>query len=298
MSTAKLLDPQILAKLKDYQLLARIAANGFRSGAHRSLSHGQGTEFLQYRDYVAGEDLKFVDWKLYAKSDRLQTKRFAEQTQAACYLVIDTSASLAYQGSRSYCHKLHYATMLAATLAYLALHQGDKVGLLTYSDRIQDWLPPASHQGQLNLILQALSRLKPQGKASHRPAIETLVSKLSDRGMIVLLSDMIEAESELPDLLKFSATKTHEGLAIQILDPDELDFPFTLSTLFEDYENNLQIKTNPTAIRAEYVKRVEILQKQMQADFNHSQVEFFSTTTDQDLAFSLSRYFQQRKTVR
>lgn len=298
MSTTKLLDPQLLARLKDYQLLARIAANGFLSGAHRSLSSGQGTEFLQYREYVTGEDLKFVDWKLYARSNRLQTKRFAEQTQAACYLVIDTSASMAYQGSRSHCHKLQYASMLAATLAWLALHQGDKVGLLTYSNRIHDWLPPASHSGQLNLVLQALTRLSPGGTALHRPAIESLAGKLSDRGMVVLLSDMIEAETELPELFKFSATKTHEGLAIQILDPDELDFPFSVSTLFEDYETALQIRTNPAAIRAGYVKQVENLQKQLQADFNHSQVDFFCTTTDMDLALSLSRYFHQRKNVR
>lgn len=298
MSDSKLLDPQLLARLKDYQLLARIAANGFLSGAHRSVSSGQGTEFLQYREYVKGEDLKFVDWKLYAKSNRLQTKRFAEQTQAACYLVLDTSASMAYQGDRSYCHKLHYACMLAATLAYLALHQGDKIGLLAYSDEIHEWLPPSSHSGQLNLVLQALARIKPQGKALHRSALETLISKLSDRGMVVLLSDMIEAETELPELFKFSTTKTHEGLAIQILDQDELDFPFSTSTLFEDSETALQVRTNPAAIRSDYLKRVEKIQNRLQADFSQSQVDFLTTTTDMDLALSLSRYFQQRKSVR
>ncbi|MDH5737959.1 MAG: DUF58 domain-containing protein [Gammaproteobacteria bacterium] len=292
----KLLDPALLSKIKDYRLLARLAANGFLTGPHRSLISGQGSEFLQYREYVRGDDFKSVDWKLFARSDRLQTKRFAEQAQATCYLLVDTSASMSYKGSRSPASKLHYACMLAAALAWLAVHQGDRVSLMTYSDKVHDWLPPAGLSAQLNHLLLTLSRLKPNGSADHPAAIELLMNRLSDRGMIILLSDMTEA-GNLPELFKFNTGQTHAGMALQILDPDELDFPFTGSTLFEDLENGQQIQTNPAAIRTKYIQGMQASQKSLQARFNQSRIDFFSATNDMDLALVLSRYFHQRKVI-
>lgn len=293
-----LLDPSLLSRIKDYQLLARIAADGFLSGAHRSLTSGQGTEFLQYREYAKGEDLKFVDWKYFARTDKLQTKRYAEHTQASCFLLIDTSASMGYKGDRSACHKLRYTCMLAATIAWLAIHQGDKVGLITYSDKIHEWIPPASHTNQLKLICQVLYRSKPTGHALHRIAINTILSKLNERGMAVLFSDMIDGEKELPALFRFGSGYTHEGLAIQVLDPDELDFPFTNSMIFEDAESGKQVQTNPIAIRDQYIKRADSLKKEIQSRFNRVQVDFFSTTTDKDLALTLSRYLHRRQVIR
>lgn len=294
----QLLDPHLLSQIKDYQLLARIAANGFLSGHHRSLNSGQGSEFLQYRNYDKGEDLKFVDWKYYAKTDRLQTKRFTEHTQACCYLLIDASASMAYQGSRSPCSKFHYAKMIAATISWLAMHQGDKVGLIIYSDQILEWLPPASHSSQLRLILRTLQQSTASGIAQHDKIIKTLISQLNDRGMVILISDMTEAEDEIPKLFRFSATNKYEGLAMQISDPDEIDFPFTESLRFEDIETGKQIQANSASIRDHYLQQSNEVRERMQDSFSQVHVDLFRSITNQDISLSISKYFNLRKTVR
>jgi len=297
-SSHTLLDPRVLAHIKDYRLLARMAARGFLAGAHRSLTSGQGSEFLQYRDYIVGEDLKFVDWKLYARSDRLLSKRFVEHTQANCYLLVDTSASMDYTGEDSPCSKLHYATMLCAAIAWLARHQGDSVGLITYNDEIQDWLPPASDSSQLDRILKTLYRMKTKGKANHKKVMDKLSGNLTNSGIVVLLSDMIDDGNVLPGLFRFSATRGYEGVAMQILDEDEIKFPFSGSMIFEDLETRSHIRTNPQIIRKNYLTRFKNEQNIIASEFALHQTEYFCTKTCDDLALALSRYFDKRRMVR
>lgn len=290
-----LLDPQTLAHIEDFNLLGRMIAQGIYSGMHKSIRHGRGTEFFQYRNYSPGEDLKFVDWKVYARSNHLYSKTYEEETNTHIYIAIDTSASMAYSGDRSPCSKLRYATMAAAALAHLANRQGDGIGLFAYSDEVHEWIEPRTGRDHLQNIYHALDRLKPDGKTNHSRSWPTLVNKLPGRGMVIFFSDMLEAEEELPDLLQFSQSSRYDCLAFQVLDPDEMDIPYKQPLEFSAMEEHRLIPTYPETIRAEYQRKMEDFEEQLSANLAASGVHTFPMLTNQTLAHALAFYLNQRE---
>jgi uncharacterized protein (DUF58 family) len=290
-----LLDPHTLAHIEDYNLLGRMIAQGIYSGLHKSIRHGRGTEFFQYRNYSPGEDLKFVDWKVYARSNHLYTKTFEEETNTHIYLIIDTSASMSYTGSRSPCSKLRYATMAAASLAHLANRQGDGVGLFAYGEQIHEWIEPRTGRDHLQNIYHALDRLKPSGKSEHQRALPSLVDRLPGRGLVIMFSDMLEAEEELPDLLQFSQSSRYDCIAFQILDPDEMDLPYDEPLEFSAMEEQRLIPTFPETIRSEYQKNMTGFQEKLAANLAASGVHTFPIQTNQSLGIALSYYLSQRE---
>ena len=296
MATLKeLLDPATFAAIQDYKLLARTIVEGFLSGLHRGLNHGQGSEFFQYRSYTPGDDVKFVDWKVYARRNQLYTKTFEEETNTSCYLVLDTSASMDYQGDKSPCNKFHYARMTIAALAYLAHRQGDSVGFAAYSEGIQEWLSPKQGSRHLDSVLQALIRLKAKGKTEHAPAWEALKGQLPGRGIIIFVSDMLEAEDTLPSLLRFANSQRFDCLAIQVLDPDEKDLPSSASLRFEDAETGRRISAFPDAIRQNFQESTEDFLSRLRRNMLASGVAFSSLTTETPLGYALGRYLHHRQ---
>jgi uncharacterized protein (DUF58 family) len=247
-----LLDPANLTRIENYALMAKAAVEGFLSGMHRSVFHGFGTEFLQYRNYVPGEDLKYLDWKVYAKRDELVTKVFQEETSMNCYFVVDASASHNYQGDRAACTKLRYACMIAASLAYLATRQGDNISLFAYQDTIVEALEPGHRNGQLHRFLQALTRLKPEGQANHERLLKSITHHMRNRGLVVYLSDMLEAEETLPRLLQNLRFQHCDCLALQILDPDERDLPHSYPVRYIDSESNKEVTSFADSVRDGY----------------------------------------------
>ena len=290
-----LLDPHTLAHIEDYNLLGRMIAQGIYSGLHKSIRHGRGTEFFQYRNYSPGEDLKFVDWKVYARSNHLYSKTFEEETNTHIYLILDTSASMSYEGSRSPCNKLRYATMAAAALAHLANRQGDGVGLFAYGEEILEWIEPRTGRDHVQNIYQALDRLKPGGKSDHKRCLPTLVNRLPGRGLVILLSDMLEAEDELPDLLQFSQSSRYDCIAFQILDPDEMDLPYEEPLEFSAMEEQRLIPTFPETIRSEYQQNMSNFQEKLAANLAGSGVHTFPIQTKESLGTALSYYLSQRE---
>ncbi|MFP6854817.1 MAG: DUF58 domain-containing protein [Opitutales bacterium] len=289
-----LLNPAWLAEIEDYSLLSRLVVEGLLPGLHRSLRHGRGSEFFQYRAYVPGEDLKLIDWKVYAKRGELLAKTYQEDTNLNVYLVVDCSGSMGYQGDRAACDKLHYASMAAACIAYLANRQGDRVGLFSYGDEIQEWIPPRNGSGHLDRFFQGLARLNASGTSNHRNSWETLTRALPGRGLVIFLSDCLEVEDELPELLRFAHSPRYDCLCLQILDPDELDLPHDEALLFEDMEDGRQTPTHPDATRDRYIGDMNDYCKQLADNLGVVGVEFDSLTTHSDLGLALRRVLHHR----
>jgi len=294
VSQQDLLDPAYLASLNDFQLMSRVAVDGFMSGMHRSHSHGAGMEFLQYRNYSQGEDLKYLDWKVLAKSDKLYTKVYQEETNMNCYLVLDTSASMQYQGSRAACSKLHYASIVAACIAQLVSRQGDNVGLFAYSDQLHESAEMGGRLGQVDRILQALTRLKPTGEAQHEAMLQSFLHHFKTRGTVIYISDMLEGEDVLPQLLRNFRINKSDCLAIQVLDPDELDLPQERVTRYLDSEQEGEVTTYPKTARAVYQERMEAFQERLKKGLAQSQVDFLQLLTTDSVGVSLARYFDHR----
>jgi len=290
-----LLNPAWLSEIEDYSLLSRLVVEGLLPGLHRSLRHGRGSEFFQYRPYTPGEDLKLIDWRVYAKRGELLSKTFQEDTNVNVYLVLDASGSMGYQGDRSSCDKLRYGAMALACIAYLANRQGDRVGLFAYGEEIQEWLPPRNGAGQLHRLFQGLSRLKASGKSNHRTSWEALTRTLPGRGLVVFLSDCLEAEEELPDLLRFADSPKYDCLCLQVLDPDELDLPHEDALLFEDMEDGRQTPTHPDATRERYVGEMEDFREKLADNLGMVGVEFDSLTTHSDLGLALRKFLHNRR---
>ncbi|HAD20634.1 MAG TPA: hypothetical protein DCF87_00815, partial [Opitutae bacterium] len=181
----ELLDPAHLSRIEDFSLLAKVVVDGAMPGIHRSLRQGRGTEFFQYRPYDPGEDLKVVDWKVYAKREELVAKTFQEDTNFNLFLVLDTSASMGYQGEPANCTKLHYASMLAACFAYLAYRQGDRVGLFAYGQEVQQWIRPKSGHAHFGRVVNALAQLQAGGVNKHEAMWDQLVGNMPGRSTVV-----------------------------------------------------------------------------------------------------------------
>ncbi len=294
---AELLSPSALARIENYAVLARTVVEGFISGMHRSVYHGFGSEFLQYRNYSPGDDLKYVDWKVFARSDRHVTKVFQEETNLNCCLVLDTSASMAYQGQAAACSKLHYAAMVAACLAYLANRQGDNVGLYCYGDTLTTALPPVQRQGHLHRLLTELARLTSAGSSRHEQYLPHIAQSLRRRGVVVFLSDFLEADETVLPLLRRFRSAQHDCIAMQIVDADELDLPFERTTRFIDSESGAELVTAPQNIRNDYRTAMEAFLDRLRKGCLEIGIDHVLVNTSEDLGGTLAAYLHRRGSV-
>lgn len=289
-----LLDPAYLNQIRDFSLLARVVVDGALPGIHRSLRQGRGNEFFQYRPYESGEDLKVVDWKVFAKRNELVAKTFQEDTNFNLFLVLDASGSMGYKGVRGTCSKLNYASMLAACFAYMGQKQGDRVGLFAYGEEVRQWISPSSGTAHLNRVLQGIASLEAKGKCDHERAWEQFSTALPSRSMVVFLSDFLEAEEILADRLKFSLSAHHEALCLQILDPDEINLPDSEALRFVEMEGEREISSAPGVIREKYEIDMKKFQDQLKQKLSMVSAEFENFYTDQDLGYALRRFLGMR----
>ncbi|MGE9296305.1 MAG: DUF58 domain-containing protein [Puniceicoccales bacterium] len=289
-----LLDPAHLSQIANMQLLARTAVEGFLSGMHRSVFHGFGTEFLQYRNYSPGEDLKYLDCKVLARSDRIYSMVYQVETNMNGTLLLDCSGSMDYRGDRAPCTKFHYGAMIAACIAYLAGRQGDNVGLFAYSDELLEAVEPGHRSGQLSRVMHALSRLKPHGAAAHQRTLDNLTHPFKHRGIVVLISDMLEAEDELPPLLRNFRYRHCDVIALQVLDPDELDLPQPQVTRFKDIEAGREVIAWPESVRHDYTQRMNQFLDALRTGFFKNQVDYLQLQTTDSLGLALAQYLHHR----
>jgi len=290
----ELLDPAHLSRIEDFSLLAKVVVDGAMPGIHRSLRQGRGTEFFQYRPYDPGEDLKVVDWKVYAKREELVAKTFQEDTNFNLFLVLDTSASMAYQGEASSCTKLHYASMLAACFAYLAYRQGDRVGLFAYGQEVQQWIRPKSGHAHFGRVVNALAQLQAGGVNKHEAMWDQLVGNMPGRSTVVFLSDFLEAEDILPERLRFALSSRYEALCLQVLDREEENLPSGDALRFVEMEGTREVSTSPDVIKSEYTNCMNLFVNILSKNLSSVSAEFESLYTDQDLGHALRRFLGVR----
>ncbi|OVE82175.1 hypothetical protein BVY04_01960 [bacterium M21] len=290
----KFLDPSALSRIDNYDLLARTVVEGFVSGLHKGLFHGFGSEFVQYRNYNRGDDLKHVDWKAYSRSGRLQVKVFQEETNCNCYVVLDSSASMAYAGEGRV-SKLHYGKMLAASLAYLVNRQGDNVGLFGYSDRLRAEVPPGHRSDQLHRICVELARLEAEGGCSHRSVLNYLGEHFNRRGIIIMISDFLDPDEELMKALKRFRAGHHEVVLFQLLDDDELDFEMSGSVRFVDSESGNELVTAPEVVRETYKAAFDECRQKLEHDAVRNNIDYMMLRTSAPLDGAMAAYLHRRE---
>lgn len=295
--TTDLLSPETLSRIDDFSIVARVGVEGFISGLHRSLYHGFGSEFFQYRSYVPGDDLKYIDWKVLGRQDRFYTKVYQEETNMNCCVVLDASASMDYQGRRAVCGKFRYASMVTACLAYLAGRQGDNVGLYVYNDRLQTAIHPGKRQGGLQRILRELQAAKPGGNADHASAMHYVGDQFRRRGIVIWISDFHEAENDLVSTIRRFRFDHHETILMQILDPDELDLPFGKTTRFVDSETGVEIATAPERIRESYARAMDAFVERIRAISLAQQCDYLKINTQDNLGNLLAAYLHRREAL-
>ncbi len=286
-----------IGKFTNLQVLAKQVVEGSCSGLHRSPHKGFSVEFKEHRSYVPGDDIRTIDWKLFGKTDRLYIREYEEETNLRCTILLDSSGSMAYGGSRSNGMTKHdYAVRTAACLSYLMLQQQDSVGLVTFDRRVRRYIPPRARPKHLKAIVDELTRQKPQYETELGDVFHEMVVKLNRRGLLVIISDLFGDVDQLMKSLAHFRHANHEILIFQIWDPDELDFPFRQWTQFESLEKSSNRHlVDPAQIRREYLKKLAQFRDQLTRGCNRHRISLVPMTTDQPFADSLAAYLALRR---
>ena len=295
------LDPSALMKIKGLQLRAKAVADGLQSGIHRSPYHGFSAEFSEYRQYSPGDDPRYIDWRLYARSDRYFIKKFEDETNRRCYLLVDMSKSMQYS-SIEYT-KLEYAKTLAATLAHFLAHQRDSVGLLLFADKVIDYHEARFRPGHLGRLLGALECSAMGGETDFKKPISQIASTVNHRGLVVLISDMLADVDALRDDFGYLKSRGHDILVLRVLDPTEIDLSFTDADTLVDLESGREIYVDPKIARKSYLEKFDSHQASIQKLCDEVGAIFTQMVTTQPLEtalFDLIRSQSQRgrKTLR
>jgi len=291
----RFLDPAVIARLGTLELKARTIVEGFLSGLHRSPFRGFSVEFAEYRQYLPGDDPSTIDWKVYARSDRHYVKKYEEDTNLECYLLVDVSGSMAY-GSRGIT-KQQYAAYLAASLAYLMNRQRDAVGLMAFDDEIVSMLSPSARPGHLRSLLVALDRLPEGGATNAARPLNRLAEAMSRRGLVVLISDLLDEPSRVIEGLKHFRFRGTDVVVFHVLDPDELTFPFERAARFRDLEGDEEIVAVPSAVRETYLAELGAMLDRYKRELGSAGIDYVRLDTSQPLEFGLMSYLSTRGRV-
>jgi uncharacterized protein (DUF58 family) len=290
----RFLDPAVLSRLGTMELKARTVVEGFLAGLHRSPYKGFSVEFAEYRQYLPGDDLSTLDWKIYARSDRHYVKKFEEETNLECHILLDVSASMAYRGSAPMT-KLEYGSVLAASLAFLMHRQRDATGLIAFDDRIRFRVPAGARGGHLHALLLALDRLQPGQRSSAARPLQQLAEALIKRSLVVVISDLLEESEPVIKGLRRLQARGSEVIVFQLLDPDELTFPFQGPAKFRDVESDEELLADPAAVRTSYLRQLAGLTLQYDRGLRGAGIDYVQIDTSQPLDFALLTYLAARQ---
>ncbi len=290
----RFLDPGVIARLGTMELKARTVVEGFLSGLHRSPYKGFSVEFAEYRQYLPGDDLNTLDWKVYARTDRHYVKKFEEETNLECHLLLDQSASMSYRGAAPMT-KLEYGSVLAASLAFLMHRQRDATGLIAFDDRITFRLPAGARGGHLHALLLALDRLQPGRRSSAARPLRQLAEALVKRSLVVVISDLLEDSEPVIKGLRHLHARGSEVIVFQLLDPHELTFPFHGPAKFRDVETDEALLADPAAVRTSYLRQLAGLTLQYDRGLRGAGIDYVQLDTSQPLDFALLTYLAARQ---
>ena len=289
-------DPKLLTRMKHLSLRARCIVDGVMVGIHPSRAKGLNAEFEEHRGYTQGDDIRHIDWKAYAKSDRYFIKEYREATNLRATLLIDSSASMAYASDGV--SKFDYGSTLGASLAYLLLKQQDSLSLITFSDRIERALPPKATHEHLFAILRELEERTPSGETSTGAVLQEIASSTKRRGLVILISDLLDRPEEVIRGLRQLRSRGNDILVFHLLDKDELDFPFREPTIFQDLEEDLKLLADPHAVRKAYLETMGSLIETYKQACAVSLIDYALFDTSVGLDRALVRYLTWREKFR
>lgn len=296
----KYLDPKVISKIGRLDLKARLIVEGFISGQHRSPYNGFSVEFAAHREYVPGDDIRHIDWKVWARGDRFYIKQYEEETNLRTTLLLDASKSMRYgEKSADKVSKFAYAATAAASLAYLLQQQQDAIGLVAFDTAVRVNLPSSSHPSHLKLLFHELDKLEPDNQTDTAVIFHRLAEEIRRRGLVVLISDLFMDLDSLLESLRHFRHKRHEVVIFHVLHDDELTFPFQDNTLFRGIEVEAQILTEPRALRKSYLESLERFLAQVRRTCAACGIDYVPINTKMPLDAVLSAYLVFReKTLR
>ncbi len=289
------LKPEVVSRIKNLEFIARMIVEGFMVGLHKSPFHGFSVEFSEHRQYMPGDNIRDIDWKVYGRTDRFYIKQYEEETNLKAYLLLDVSGSMRY--SSHGISKLDYARYLAAALGYLFIKQRDAVGLGLFSDRLEKFLPPRSTSGYLKFLLQTLQQVESGEKRTRvSDVLHTVAERIKRRGLIIILSEFLYEEPEaILEGIRHFRHYQHEVLVFNILDPQEIAFRFKDEVRFVDLESGEEVKTQPYFIRDAYRQLIQEFYATLQKGCREMLVDFQTLFTDEPFDVALMRYLVKRK---
>lgn len=288
----RFLDPAALMRIKNLELRSKVIVEGFLTGLHRSPYHGFSVEFSEYRQYTPGDDPRYVDWKLYARTDRFFLKRFREETNLRCTMLVDMSKSMSF-GSGAIT-KADYAKTCAATIAYFLWLQRDGVGLVTFDNAIGDVLPPRYRAGHLHRLMMLLERATGGQSTDLVAPLEQVAKTAVKRGVVVLISDLLSPVDAVKTRLGYLRSRGHDVILLRVLDPAEIEFEFKKESLFEDLESGRQLYVDPKSIRESYLQKFNAHASELQRACDGLGIELVNLRTDQALELALFDFLAAR----
>jgi uncharacterized protein (DUF58 family) len=290
----KFLRPEVTDRIRRLELTARRIVEGFLSGMHRSPYFGQSVEFLQHRQYASGDEIRHIDWKVYARQDKLHIKQYEEETNLRLHLLVDRSGSMAYGDGET--NKFDYSASLAASLAYLALRQQDATGLFTFDTQVRDVLPAKSNRQQLTRLLGLLDSVGASERTDLPKVAREVTQAIARRGLIVIVSDLLGID-ELVEGLRVMRARGHDVALFHVLHDDEIDFNFSGATRFEGLESTDFLNCNPRALREGYLEAMnEFLDKTRKACGRLS-IDYMMVRTSDPLDAVLAKFLSIRSSL-
>lgn len=292
----RFLSPQAVSRISRLDLRARHVVEGFISGMHKSPFFGHSVEFVQHRDYTPGDDFRHLDWKVWSKTDRFYVKQFEAETNLRAMMMLDVSESMRYgHGPMT---KYEYACSMAASLAYMLLHQGDAVGLITFDGQVRQAVPARSQQTHLDAILQAMNVSKPQEKTNLESILRRVTDNLPGRGMVILISDLLTDRESFFKGLDLLSHRRHDVIVFHLLDQDELDFEFQGTTKFLGMEAMPDLVCNPRALRDGYLEALKEYLDEVRRGCAKRGVEYALVRTSDYLDAVLAKFLAARMALR
>lgn len=288
----RFLQPEVVSKLNNMELRARLVVEGFIQGLHRSPYHGFSVEFAEYRQYIPGDEPRFIDWKLFGKTDRYYVKLFEEETNLKGTILLDKSASMGFAGAGI--SKLRWGSLLAAALSFMMIKQQDASGLVVFDDAIRDFLPARSVRGQLYQVLKHLEKVEPSERTRIGEALHHMAERLKRRGLVILISDLFDDPDTVLNGLKHFRHRQHEVLVFHVLDDLERTFDYKEEARFVDLETGQEIRSQPWFVRGEYQERIADWTRDLARRCREQHIDYVPMTTSMPFDLALMAYLNKR----
>ena len=291
----KYLDPAGLARVGNMELVAKQVVEGFLTGRHRSPYHGFSVEYLDHRPYVPGDELRLLDWKIVARSDKYYVKLFEDETNLRAYILLDCSSSMDFTSGEQ--TKLSYGAYLAAALTYLLIRQNDAVGLLQFDTSVRSIITPKAHPSQFRRILESLDDIEAGGETDLGQVLHEAAERTKRRGLVILISDLIDNEEAIASGLGHFRHNNHEVIVFHTMDPAEIEFPYDRLTRFKDMEGAGRVVANPKSLRRRYLSRIQQFTDQVKRDCFERRISYELVNTEKPYDKFLAAYLDKRSRI-